>query len=135
MIKTAEYVSLGHPDKIADYISSAVLDECISQDPAVRYAVEVMVKNNHIILGGEISGNIRLNNLTDIVKQALRDIGYDEKMLEQVRPLLEEISSMNAFCAWMREAVKAKDKELNVTEISVYGECTENPDIFRASYY
>lgn len=79
MIKTAEYVSLGHPDKIADYISSAVLDECISQDPAVRYAVEVMVKNNHIILGGEISGNIRLNNLTDIVKQALRDIGYDEK--------------------------------------------------------
>ena len=79
MIKTAEYVSLGHPDKIADYISSAVLDECISQDPAVRYAVEVMVKNNHIILGGEVSGNIRLNNLTDIVKQALRDIGYDEK--------------------------------------------------------
>ena len=40
------------------------------------------------------------------------NIGYDEKLLEQVRPLLEEIASMNAFCAWMREAVKAKDKEL-----------------------
>ena len=39
-------------------------------------------------------------------------VGYDENMLNQVRPILEEIASMNAFCAWMREAVKAKDKEL-----------------------
>lgn len=39
-------------------------------------------------------------------------VGYDESMLKQVRPLLEDIASMNAFCAWMREAVKAKDKEL-----------------------
>lgn len=79
MNKTAEYVSLGHPDKIADYISSALLDECIKQDSGIRYAVEVMVKNNHIILGGEISGNIKLHNLPDCVRQALRDIGYDEE--------------------------------------------------------
>lgn len=79
MNKTAEYVSLGHPDKIADYISCAILDECIKQDNFVRYAVEVMVKNNHIILGGEISGNVKLNHLRAIVKKALRQIGYDEK--------------------------------------------------------
>ncbi len=79
MNRTAEYVSLGHPDKIADYISSALLDDCLKQDKNVRYAVEVMVKNNHIVLGGEISGNITLNNLENTVKQALRDIGYDEK--------------------------------------------------------
>lgn len=79
MNKTAEYVSLGHPDKIADYISSALLDECIKHDSGIRYAVEVMVKNNHIILGGEISGNIKLHNLPDCVRQALRDIGYDEE--------------------------------------------------------
>jgi S-adenosylmethionine synthetase len=78
MIRTAEYVSLGHPDKIADYISCALLDACLKQDQAVRYAVEVMVKNNTVILGGEISGNITLKHLRKIVKQALRDIGYDE---------------------------------------------------------
>ena len=39
-------------------------------------------------------------------------VGYDENMLAQVHPLLEDTASMNAFCAWMREAVKAKDKEL-----------------------
>lgn len=79
MIRTAEYVSLGHPDKIADYISCALLDSCLRQDKNVRYAVEVMVKNNTVILGGEISGNVNLSHLRATVKQALRDIGYDEK--------------------------------------------------------
>ncbi|MBP5698862.1 MAG: methionine adenosyltransferase domain-containing protein [Alphaproteobacteria bacterium] len=78
MNRTAEYVSLGHPDKIADYISSALLDECLRQDTNVRYAVEVMVKNNNIILGGEVSGNITLKHLRATVKKALRQIGYDE---------------------------------------------------------
>ena len=79
MNRTAEYVSVGHPDKIADFISCTILDNCLIQDPKVRYAVEVMVKNNTIILGGEITGNINLNNLDELVKQALRQIGYDEE--------------------------------------------------------
>ncbi len=79
MNKTAEYVSLGHPDKIADFISCALLDDCLKQDRNVRYAVEVMVKNNHVILGGEVTGNVRLNHLRAVVKKALRQIGYDEK--------------------------------------------------------
>ena len=79
MNKTAEYVSLGHPDKIADFISCALLDECLKQDPNVRYAVEVMVKNNHIVLGGEVTGNVKFNHLRATVKKALRQIGYNEK--------------------------------------------------------
>ncbi|MBR5598958.1 MAG: methionine adenosyltransferase domain-containing protein [Alphaproteobacteria bacterium] len=79
MNKTAEYVSLGHPDKIADYISSSILDECLKQDINTRYAVEVMVKNNNIILGGEIKGNITLKHIKKHIKQALRKIGYDEE--------------------------------------------------------
>ena len=71
-----------------------------------------------------IAGNeTKLKNMTfvttkvDIVGSASESgkticVGYDGNMLAQVRPLLEEIASMNAFCAWMREAVKAKDREL-----------------------
>lgn len=71
-----------------------------------------------------IAGNeAKLKNMTfvttkvDIVGSASKSgkticVGYDENMLDQVRPLLEEMALMNAFCAWMREAVKAKDKEL-----------------------
>jgi S-adenosylmethionine synthetase len=79
MQKTAEAVSIGHPDKIADYISCFILDRMLEQDKDVKYAVEVMIKNNTVVLGGEISGNVNLDNLNEYVKQALLDIGYDEQ--------------------------------------------------------
>ena len=78
MIRTAEFVSLGHPDKIADYISSYILDCYIKHDASVHYAVEVMIKDNTIVLGGEICSNFEINNYEPYVKQALREIGYDE---------------------------------------------------------
>lgn len=78
MMKTAEYVSLGHPDKTADYITSYILDRLIEQDQHVRYGVEVMVKDQTVVLGGEIGGNVSLEKLEEYVKQAIREIGYDE---------------------------------------------------------
>ena len=79
MQKTAEAVSLGHPDKTSDYISSYILDRMIEQDAAVKYAVEVMLKGNTVVLGGEIKGDVSLHNLKDYVLAALADIGYDEE--------------------------------------------------------
>lgn len=76
MKKTAEAVSLGHPDKTADYISSYILDCLLKQDKFVKYAVEVMIKNNTVVLGGEVAGNVILNNVKDFVRQALFEIGY-----------------------------------------------------------
>lgn len=78
MIKTAEFVSLGHPDKTADFITSYILDRLIEQDELVKYGVEVMIKDNTVVLGGEINGHVVLNDLTSWVKEALRQIGYDE---------------------------------------------------------
>ncbi len=79
MIKTAEYVSLGHPDKTADFITSYLLDHFIQQDPFVKYGVEVMVKDNTVILGGEVSGKVDFLYIEETVKQALWQIGYDER--------------------------------------------------------
>ena len=79
MQRTAEAVSLGHPDKIADYISSYILDRLIEQDPHTRYAVEVMIKDNTVVLGGEVTTSAPLGDLTDHVKSALSEIGYDER--------------------------------------------------------
>lgn len=76
MQKTAEAVSLGHPDKIADYISSYILDRMIEQDQHVKYAVEVMIKNNTVALGGEITGHVKLDNVQTYVIDALAEIGY-----------------------------------------------------------
>ena len=79
MQKTAEAVSLGHPDKTADYISCYILDRMIEQDPNIRYAVEVMIKDNTVVLGGEITSTIKNYNVEYYVKQALAEIGYDER--------------------------------------------------------
>lgn len=78
MLKTAEYVSLGHPDKTADYISSYILDRLIEQDQNVRYAVETMIKDNNVVLGGEVCGNVSLADVENYVRKALCEIGYDE---------------------------------------------------------
>lgn len=78
MQKTAEAVSLGHPDKISDYISSYILDRLIEQDPHLKYAVEVMIKDNTVVLGGEIKGRVSLENLKQYVLSALAEIGYTQ---------------------------------------------------------
>lgn len=78
MKKTAEAVSLGHPDKMADYISSYILDRMIEQNAAVKYAVEVMVKDNTVVLGGEITGDVNLARINFYVAEALAEIGYDK---------------------------------------------------------
>ena len=78
MQKTAEAVSLGHPDKTADFISSYILDKIIAQDAYARYAVEVMIKGNTVVLGGEISANANFKYMYIWAKNALREIGYNE---------------------------------------------------------
>ena len=78
MQKTAEAVSLGHPDKTSDYISSYILDRMIEQDKTVKYAVEVMLKGNTVVLGGEIKGNVSLDKLKDYVLNALEEVGYSQ---------------------------------------------------------
>ncbi|MBO7630111.1 MAG: methionine adenosyltransferase, partial [Bacteroidales bacterium] len=55
MYRTSEYVSTGHPDKVCDMIACFILDRFLEKDPMTRYALEVMIKDNHVTLGGEIT--------------------------------------------------------------------------------
>ena len=72
---TSESVSEGHPDKLADRISDAVLDALLSQDPNARVACETMVKTGVAIVGGEITTNAWVD-LEDLVRGVIKDIGY-----------------------------------------------------------
>jgi S-adenosylmethionine synthetase len=72
---TSESVSEGHPDKIADQISDAVLDEIIRQDPNARVAVETMVKTGMAIVAGEVTTSAWVD-LEEIVRSTICDIGY-----------------------------------------------------------
>ncbi len=78
MQQFAEYVSLGHPDKIADYISQYLLDRFIEQDPDTRYAVEVQIKDYQVTLGGEVSSRCFMfeDEIAKHVRAAIEEIGY-----------------------------------------------------------
>ena len=79
-IFTSESVSAGHPDKICDQISDAVLDACLAQDKKSRVACETMVKNNNVILGGEITTTAEIN-YEQIARNVVKNIGYDHQEL------------------------------------------------------
>lgn len=72
---TSESVSEGHPDKICDQISDAILDACLSQDPNSRVACECFTTTNAVIVGGEIRTTASVD-YEAIVRQTLRNIGY-----------------------------------------------------------
>lgn len=74
---TSESVSEGHPDKIADQISDAVLDAALAQDPLSRVACEVFTTTNTVIVGGEITTKAELN-IEGIARDTLIDIGYTD---------------------------------------------------------
>ena len=74
-IFTSESVSEGHPDKVADQISDAVLDAIIARDPYARVAVETLVKTGMAIVAGEVTTSCYVD-LEDIVRNVITGIGY-----------------------------------------------------------
>ncbi len=75
-IFTSESVSEGHPDKVADQISDAVLDAIIAQDPNARVAVETMVKTGMVVVAGEVTTSAWVD-IEDLARQTIRKIGYN----------------------------------------------------------
>ena len=85
MLRTSEWVSLGHPDKMADYISCYLLDRYLEKDPKTRFAVEAMVKNQIVTLGGEVASEADFSDdeLTAFVRKAVEEIGYTAEYQEK----------------------------------------------------
>ncbi|MBR3023817.1 MAG: methionine adenosyltransferase [Oscillospiraceae bacterium] len=79
-IFTSESVTEGHPDKVADRISDSILDAYLAKDPAARVAAETVIKNNTVILAGEISSSAEIDT-EKVVRDAINDIGYNSEEL------------------------------------------------------
>ena len=73
---SSESVTEGHPDKICDQVSDAVLDACLEQDPRSRVACETAVKTGYVMLLGEITTNAQFN-YDELVRKVVNEIGYD----------------------------------------------------------
>jgi S-adenosylmethionine synthetase len=77
---TSESVTMGHPDKVADHISDAILDACLAQDSRSRVACETMVKDAMVVVSGEITTSAGVD-IPTVVRNTIREIGYDDPQL------------------------------------------------------
>src|SRR5437016_1042784 len=112
-IFSSESVGEGHPDKVCDTISDAVLDACLAQDPTSRVACETYAKCNFVVVGGEITTRGKLD-FSAIAREAIREIGYthDDDVFHADKVLImNAITSQSPDIAQGVDARKAKGKE------------------------
>lgn len=116
---TSESVTEGHPDKICDNISDAILDALMEQDPMSRVACETVITTDYVMVMGEISTKAQVD-YEQIVRETIREIGYDDDAKGfncdtcEVKILLDEQSADIAM--GVDQALEAKNGEMDMSE-------------------
>lgn len=118
--RTSEWVSPGHPDKVADCISENILDRLLEIDPDVRYALEVQIKGNKVSLAGEITSFAKIKKCKYVkwVKEAVAKIGY-------TLSYQEKWGKNNTICA---NDINDEDVICNISQQSPEIACGVNTD-------
>jgi S-adenosylmethionine synthetase len=84
---SSESVSEGHPDKVADYVADSILDAHLEQDPHARVACEVLVKEEHLILAGEITSQAKVD-AEAVARRTVAEVGYTDESVKFCAPRL-----------------------------------------------
>lgn len=110
---TSESVTEGHPDKICDQISDAFLDEFLKQDPDSRVAIETMVTTDFVAVAGEVTskGSFDKKSQEALVRQVIRDIGYDNKDLLFDTETCEVVLRLHSQSPDISQGVTATDEK------------------------
>ena len=108
---TSESVTEGHPDKVCDQISDAILDEYLMQDPDSRVAVETMATTGFVVVAGEVTSKAKFNEKAqeELVRKVIREIGYDKSELEFDANSCEIILKLHAQSPDISQGITATD--------------------------
>ena len=107
---TSESVTEGHPDKICDQISDAILDEYLKQDPDSRVAVETLTTTGIVLVAGEVTSKARFD-IQDIVRKTIREIGYDNPQYGFDADSCSVLVSLHAQSPDISQGVTATDNK------------------------